>query len=405
MVRLGDVARVEIGAENYGYATEWNGKPASGIGIKLAPGANALATVDAVKARVAEIAREFPPDVKVVYPYDTTPFVRLSVKQVVETLVEAIVLVFLVMFLFLQNWRATLIPTIAVPVVLLGTFAVLAVAGYSINTLTLFGMVLAIGLLVDDAIVVVENVERLITTEGLSPRQAARKSMDEITGALIGIALVLSAVFLPMAFFGGSTGVIYRQFSITIVSAMVLSIITALVLTPALAATLLKPHDPGKAQGNGPLARFFRWFNARFDRGRERYEHGIRRVARARVPSMAIYLVIIAVMAVLFARLPTGFLPDEDEGFAIAVVQGPAGATTTRTEKALTMVREHFLHDEARNVRGVYTINGFSFAGVGRIAASPLCRSRIGRTERARTTAPSASPTARPAFSSGMATA
>ena len=365
VVRLGDVARVEIGAENYGYSTSWNGKPAAGIGIKLAPGANALATVTAIKARVAEIARDLPPDVKVVYPYDTTPFVKLSVHQVVETLIEAIVLVFLVMFLFLQNWRATLIPTIAVPVVLLGTFAVLAVAGFSINTLTLFGMVLAIGLLVDDAIVVVENVERLITTEHLSPRQAALKSMEEITGALIGIGLVLTAVFLPMAFFGGSTGVIYRQFSITIVSAMVLSIIVALVLTPALAATLLRPHEAGKVEGNGPLARFFRWFNDRFDRGRERYEAGIRRTARSRGTSMAVYLLIVLLMGVLFWRLPTGFLPDEDQGYAIAVVQGPAGATAARTEKALSLVRDHFLHDEAANVRGVYTINGFSFAGVG----------------------------------------
>ena len=365
VVRLGDVARVEIGAENYGYSTSWNGKPAAGIGIKLAPGANALATVTAIKARVAEIARDLPPDVKIVYPYDTTPFVKLSVHQVVETLIEAIVLVFLVMFLFLQNWRATLIPTIAVPVVLLGTFAVLAVAGFSINTLTLFGMVLAIGLLVDDAIVVVENVERLITTEHLSPRQAALKSMEEITGALIGIGLVLTAVFLPMAFFGGSTGVIYRQFSITIVSAMVLSIIVALVLTPALAATLLRPHDAGKVEGNGPLARFFRWFNDRFDRGRERYEAGIRRTARSRGTSMAVYLLIVLLMGVLFWRLPTGFLPDEDQGYAIAVVQGPAGATAARTEKALSLVRDHFLHDEAANVRGVYTINGFSFAGVG----------------------------------------
>ncbi|WP_375390749.1 efflux RND transporter permease subunit [uncultured Sphingomonas sp.] len=375
VVRLGDVARVELGAENYGYSSLWNGKPAAGMAIKLAPGANALTTVKLVKDRVAEIARQFPPDVKVVYPYDTTPFVRLSVRQVVETLLEAIVLVFLVMFLFLQNFRATLIPTIAVPVVLLGTFAVLAVAGYSINTLTLFGMVLAIGLLVDDAIVVVENVERLIATEHLTPRQAARKSMDEITGALVGIALVLTAVFLPMAFFGGSTGVIYRQFSITIVSAMILSIIVALILTPALAATILKPHDPAKAEGKGPLARFFRWFNERFERGRERYGNGIQRVARSRGRSMGVYLLIVLLLGVLFYRLPTGFLPDEDQGFAVAVVQAPAGATASRTEKALTQVRDHFLQQEGGNVRGVFTVNGFSFAGVGQnsgIAFIPL---------------------------------
>jgi len=374
-VRLGDVARVEIGAENYGFSALWNGKPAAGMAIKLAPGANALTTVDAVKARVAEIAKQLPPDVKVVYPYDSSPFVRLSVKQVVETLFEAVVLVFIVIFLFLQNWRATLIPTIAVPVVLLGTFAALSIAGFSINTLTLFGMVLTIGLLVDDAIVVVENVERLITTEHLSPREAARKSMDEITGALVGIVLVLSAVFLPMAFFGGSTGVIYRQFSITIVSAMVLSNLVALILTPALCATILKPHQPDKLDGGGPLARFFRWFNHMFDRGRNRYERGVRYTAHHRKRSLLGYAGILLIMGLLFWRLPTGFLPDEDQGFAIAVVQGPAGATTPRTEKALGVVRDHFLNQEGRNVRGVFTVNGFSFAGAGQnsgIAFIPL---------------------------------
>ena len=365
VVRLGDVARVAIGAENYGFDAHWSGKPAAGLGIKLAPGANALDTVTAVKARVDEIAKQFPPDVKVIYPYDTSPFVRLSIKQVIETLVEAIVLVFLVMFLFLQNFRATLIPTIAVPVVLLGTFGVLAMAGYSINTLTLFGMVLAIGLLVDDAIVVVENVERLIQTEHLSPKDAARKSMDEITGALIGIALVLSAVFLPMAFFGGSTGVIYRQFSITIVSAMVLSVAVALILTPALCATILKPHQPGKSEGNGPLARFFRWFNDKFDRGQVRYERGVRGTARNWKRSMLIYVVIVVGMGLLFMRLPTGFLPDEDQGTIITLVQGPSGATTARTEQALDVVRDHFLKQEGKNVEGVFTVAGFSFAGAG----------------------------------------
>ena len=375
IVRLGDVARVEIGAETYGYSSQWNGKPASGIGIKLAPGANALDTVEAVKARVNAIASQFPPDVKVIYPYDTSPFVRLSIRQVIETLVEAIVLVFLVMFLFLQNFRATLIPTIAVPVVLLGTFAVLAIAGYSINTLTLFGMVLAIGLLVDDAIVVVENVERLIQTEHLSPRDAARKSMDEITGALVGIALVLSAVFLPMAFFGGSTGVIYRQFSITIVSAMILSVSVALILTPALCAAILKPHDPNKHAGNGPLARFFRWFNATFDNGQARYERGVRGTARNWKRSALVYALIVLGMVALFVRLPTGFLPDEDQGIMIALVQGPAGATSARTEKGLDLIRDHFLQKEGGNVQGVYTVNGFSFAGNGQnagIAFIPL---------------------------------
>ncbi len=375
IVRLRDVARVAIGAENYQFTSQWNGKPASGIAIKPAPGANALDTVTAVKARVTEIAKQFPPDVKVIFPYDTSPFVRLSIHQVIETLVEAVVLVFLVMFLFLQNFRATLIPTIAVPVVLLGTFGVLAIAGYSINTLTLFGMVLAIGLLVDDAIVVVENVERLIQTEHLSPKDAARKSMDEITGALVGIALVLSAVFLPMAFFGGSTGVIYRQFSITIVSAMVLSVSVALVLTPALCATILKAHDPGKAEGNGPLARFFRWFNRAFDSGQAKYERGVRGTVGRWKRSALVYLLIVVGMALLFVRLPTGFLPDEDQGVAIALVQGPAGSTTARTQKGLDLIRDHFLDTEAKNIQGVYTINGFSFAGVGQnsgIAFIPL---------------------------------
>ncbi|MBY9063743.1 efflux RND transporter permease subunit [Sphingomonas yunnanensis] len=365
VVRLRDVARVEIGAENYGFDVQYNGKPASGFGVRLAAGANALDTVDLLKARVAEIGKTLPADVKVIYPYDITPFVRLSVEQVIHTLIEAVVLVFLVMFLFLQNWRATLIPTIAVPVVLLGTFAVMALAGFTINTLTLFGMVLAIGLLVDDAIVVVENVERLIVTEHLSPKEAARKSMDEISSALVGIGMVLSAVFLPMAFFGGSTGVIYRQFSITIVSAMVLSVLVALILTPALCATILKPHDPDKQEGNGPLARFFRWFNRNFDRAQHRYEGGVKSTARHWKRSLLVYLLIVAGMALVFIRLPSGFLPDEDQGFVLALVQGPAGASTARTEKGLALTRDHFLKQEGKNVQGVFTINGFSFAGQG----------------------------------------
>ena len=368
VVRLRDVARVELGAADYGFKTLWNGKPASGIGIKLAPGANALSTVEAVKSRLAVLSKTFPADVKIIYPYDSTPFVRLSIEQVVHTLIEAVVLVFLVMFLFLQNWRATLIPTIAVPVVLLGTFGVLAVAGYSINTLTLFGMVLAIGLLVDDAIVVVENVERLITTEHLSPKEAARKSMDEISSALVGIGLVLSAVFLPMAFFGGSTGVIYRQFSITIVSAMGLSVLVALILTPALCATILKPHDPKKVEGNGLLARFFRWFNKTFDRATAKYEKGVRSTAHRWGRSMIVFLLIAVGMALLFVRLPTGFLPDEDQGSIITLVQGPSGATTERTDAGLALVRNHFMNDEKASVEGVFTISGFSFAGQGQNA-------------------------------------
>ncbi|MEP9400600.1 efflux RND transporter permease subunit [Sphingomonas sp. VNH70] len=380
VVRLSDVARVELGAENYGFDTRWNGKPASGFAIRAAPGANALTTVDLVKERMAEIAKGFPAGVKVIYPLDSTPFVRLSIKQVIHTLVEAVVLVFLVMFLFLQNWRATLIPTIAVPVVLLGTFGVMALAGFTINTLTLFGMVLAIGLLVDDAIVVVENVERLIQTEGLSPKEAARKSMDEITGALVGIGLVLSAVFLPMAFFGGSTGVIYRQFSITIVSAMVLSVLVALILTPALCATILKPHDPDRHHkpGRNPVVRFFNrffdWFNDTFDRGTRKYERGVGRTARGWKWSMLIYLGIVAVMVLLFVRLPSGFLPDEDQGSVIVLAQGPSGATTARTDKALAVVRDHFLRNEAANVEGVFTINGFSFAGQGQNAGLAFVR-------------------------------
>ncbi|MCW6532425.1 efflux RND transporter permease subunit [Sphingomonas lycopersici] len=366
VVRLSDVARVELGAENYGFDSRFNGLPAAAFGVKLASGANALATVDAVKTRVAELSRGLPSDVAVVYPYDTTPFVRLSVKQVVETLFEAVVLVFLVMFLFLQNLRATLVPTIAVPVVLLGTFAMMAVAGFTINTLTLFGMVLAIGLLVDDAIVVVENVERLITTEGLSPRDAARKSMDEISSALVGIGMVLSAVFLPMAFFGGSTGVIYRQFSITIVSAMVLSVLVALILTPALCATILKPHDPTKHEGDGLLARFFRWFNDKFERGQVRYEKGVRTTARNWKRSFVLYLLIVVGMGFLFYRMPSAFLPDEDQGIVLALVQGPSGATSARTDKGLDLVRNHFRSEQG--VESVFTINGFSFSGQGQNA-------------------------------------
>ncbi|QJU60348.1 efflux RND transporter permease subunit [Sphingomonas sp. AP4-R1] len=368
VVRIRDVARVHIGAETFGFEGKWNGLPASGIAIKPAAGANALDTVALVKERVNEIAKQFPSDIHVIYPYDTTPFVRLSIKQVVETLVEAVVLVFLVMFLFLQNWRATLIPTIAVPVVLLGTFAVLQVAGYSINVLTLFGMVLAIGLLVDDAIVVVENVERLIQTEHLSPRDAALKSMDEITSALVGIALVLSAVFLPMAFFGGSTGVIYRQFSITIVSAMALSVMVALILTPALCALILPKHDPEKNKNPGLLGRFFNGFNYYFDRGQERYEKGVRSTASRWGRSLIAYALIVVGMAFLFTRLPTGFLPDEDQGVAIALAQLPAGATKARTDEALAHARDYFLKNDKDAIQGVYTISGFSFSGQGQNA-------------------------------------
>ncbi len=365
-VYLRDVARVELGQDSYNAVTRYNGHPAAGFVIKLAPGANALSTVEAVKKRVAQLAVTLPPDVKVAYPVDSTAFVKLSIRSVIETLFEAVFLVFIVMYLFLQNWRATLIPTIAVPVVLLGTFGVLAALGYSINTLTLFAMVLAIGLLVDDAIVVVENVERLMAEEGLSPRDAARKSMEEITGALIGIALVLTAVFLPMAFFGGSTGVIYRQFAITIVSAMVLSVLVALILTPALCATLLKPPKPGAEHQTG--RGFFGWFNRNFDRSVEGYQKGLRTITRRWIPFSILYLAIVLVMALLFVRLPTGFLPDEDQGEAITLFQLPAGATFNRTNQVAKAIEHHFLVDEKANVSGLFVVQGFSFAGASQNA-------------------------------------
>ncbi|TPG20043.1 efflux RND transporter permease subunit [Sphingomonas koreensis] len=359
-VRLADVARVELGSENYSFQARFNGKQASGFGIKLAPGANALDTVAAVKAEVAELSKQFPPDIKVAYPVDNSTFVKLSVEQVVHTLIEAIVLVFLVMFLFLQNIRATLIPTIAVPVVLLGSLAVLQLAGFTINTLTLFGMVLAIGLLVDDAIVVVENVERLIQTEGLSPKEAARKSMDEISGALIGIGLVLSAVFLPMAFFGGSTGVIFRQFSITIVSSMALSVMVALILTPALCATILKP-----AKEHTERKGFFGWFNRTFDRGVGRYSKALGTVERRWGRTLIVYAIIVLGMALLFIRLPSGFLPDEDQGLLFTQVTMPAGTTMEETARTMDRVRDYYLKDEAANVSAVFTISGFGFVGQG----------------------------------------
>ena len=361
IVKLGDVARVEIGAENEAYISRYNGHPATGLAIKLAPGANALATIQAVKAKMAELSTSFPPDIKVVYPIDTSPFISLSIKDVVITLGEAIVLVFVVMLIFLQNWRATLIPTIAVPVVLLGSFAVLYVAGFTINTLTMFGMVLAIGLLVDDAIVVVENVERLIHTEGLSPKEAARKSMDEITGALVGIGMVLSAVFLPMAFFGGSAGVIYRQFSITIVSSMALSVFVALILTPALCATILKPAPVG----HGPEKGFAGWFNRNFERGVARYGDGVERANRRWGRTFILYGLIVGGMVLLFATLPGGFLPDEDQGFLFTQVTLPTGSTAEQTEAVMAKVRKHYLVDEKANVAGLFTAAGFGFVGIG----------------------------------------
>ena len=368
VVHLSDVARVELGAENYGFVAKFNGHPASGFGVKLAPGANALQTVDAVKDRVDQLSKNFPSWVKYDFPVDNSKFVRLSVEQVIHTLFEAVLLVFVVMFLFLQNWRATLIPTIAVPVVLLGALAVLSAAGFTVNTLTLFGMVLAIGLLVDDAIVVVENVERLIQDEGLSPKEAAKKSMDEISGALIGIGLVLSAVFLPMAFFGGSTGVIFRQFSITIVSSMILSVLVALILTPALCATILKPASHGHSW-RGPVGsvfgRFFDWFNRTFDKGLHRYGEGVEKMERRRGRTMIAYGLIAVGMAFIFLRLPGGFLPEEDQGIVISQVSLPAGSTVEETERALARMRQHFVVDEKANVAAIFTISGFGFVGQG----------------------------------------
>ncbi|MDG9847533.1 multidrug efflux RND transporter permease subunit AcrB [Klebsiella grimontii] len=361
-VRLRDVAKIELGGENYDVIAKFNGQPASGLGIKLATGANALDTANAIRAELKKMEPFFPSGLKIVYPYDTTPFVQISIHEVVKTLVEAIILVFLVMYLFLQNFRATLIPTIAVPVVLLGTFAILALFGFSINTLTMFGMVLAIGLLVDDAIVVVENVERVMAEEGLPPKEATRKSMGQIQGALVGIAMVLSAVFIPMAFFGGSTGAIYRQFSITIVSAMALSVLVALILTPALCATMLKPIQKGS---HGATTGFFGWFNRMFDKSTHHYTDSVGNSLRSTGRYLVLYLIIVVGMAWLFVRLPSSFLPDEDQGVFLSMAQLPAGATQERTQKVLDEMTDYYLTKEKNNVESVFAVNGFGFAGRG----------------------------------------
>ncbi len=367
VLHLGDVARVELGAENYDIQGRYNQHAAAGMAIKLAPGANALSTVDAVKKRVTELEPSFPEGMKVAFPVDNTTFVKLSIKDVITTLIEAILLVIAVMFLFLQEWRVTLIPAIAVPVVLLGTFGVLAIAGYSINTLTLFALVLAIGLLVDDAIVVVENVERIMSEEGLSPKDATIKSMSEITGALVGIALVLSAVFLPMAFFGGSTGVIYRQFSVTIVSAMVLSVIVALVLTPALCATLLKPIPQGQSHAatGGLFGAFFGWFNKTFDGLVARYQATVGRFLKNTWPLIIAYGALLLILGFLFIRLPTGFLPDEDQGSMLVFFQLPPGAVQSRSNDVAKQIENQLLVKEKANIKGAFTVTGFSFAGAG----------------------------------------
>ena len=365
-VRLRDVAECKIGTENYNVQSFFKGKPVGAMALRLAAGANALETATRIKAKMAELSAYFPAGVKVVYPYDTTPFVKISIEEVVKTLVEAICLVFVIMFLFLQNFRATLIPTIAVPVVLLGTFGILSASGFSINTLTMFALVIVIGLLVDDAIVVVENVERIMSEEGLPPKEATIKSMGQITSALWGIVTVLTAVFVPMAFFRGSTGVIYRQFSITIISAMILSVLLAMTLTPALCATILKPVAKGHIAGeSGWFRGFFRWFNRGFDFARRQYEGMVGRSFRKPIRYLAVYAAIVACMAFFFVRLPTAFLPDEDQGILICLVNLPTGATLDRTEKVMQQLEKHFEQNEANTVDSVITVAGFSFAGSG----------------------------------------
>lgn len=358
-VRLSDVARIEIGQESYSTNSRSNGKPATGFAVNLATGANALDTAARVKTALGNVASSLPKNVIITYPYDTSPFVQLSIEKVVHTLIEAIILVFVVLLIFLQNLRATLIPMIAVPVVLLGTFGVLALTGYSINTLTMFAMVLAIGLLVDDAIVVVENVERIMTDEGLSPLEATEKSMGEITGAIVGIALVLTAVFIPMAFFGGSTGIIYRQFSITIVSAMLLSALVAIVLTPALCATILKPA------GHGPKRGIAGWFNRNFDRTNNGYTSTVGYMLKRPLRVMLMFAVIIGGCAWLFTRLPNSFLPQEDQGVLLTIIQLPNGAPQGRTEEVIKKIETYYLDKEKDAIQDVFSVSGFSFTGSG----------------------------------------
>ena len=367
-VRLGDVARIELGADNYQFISKYNGKPAGGVAIKLSTGANALDTAAAVEERLKQLRPNYPTGLKDELAFDTTPFIELSIKSVVKTLIEAIILVFIVMFLFLQNWRATIIPTMAVPVVVLGTFAVINMFGFTINTLTMFAMVLAIGLLVDDAIVVVENVERVMVEEHLDPVAATEKSMKQISGALIGITSVLSAVFVPMAFFGGTTGVIYRQFSITLVTAMVLSLVVALTFTPALCATILKQHDPNKPESNGIFARFFRWFNRSFDKLSVKYQGGVNRMTHHKIFSGVLYAVVLGIIVLVFQKLPSSFLPDEDQGVVMTLVQLPPNATLERTDATMTSMTNFVRENEKEHVQSVFSVSGFSFSGVGQNA-------------------------------------
>ena len=371
LVTLGDVAKVELGAESYDYLSRYNRNPASGLGVQLASGANEMQTAELVLNRLDELSQYFPHGLEYKIAYETTSFVKASIHDVVKTLLEAIVLVFLVMYLFLQNIRATLIPTIAVPVVLMGTFAILFTCGYSINTLTMFAMVLAIGLLVDDAIVVVENVERIMSEEGLSPREATRKSMGQIQGALVGIAMVLSAVFIPMAFFGGTTGAIYRQFSITIVSAMVLAVLVAMILTPALCATLLKPMKKGEEHGKKG---FFGWFNRMFNRNASRYETAVGKILHRSLRWIAIYALLLGGMVFMFLRLPTSFLPQEDRGMFLTSVQLPSGATQQQTLKVVQKVEDYFFSHEQANVASIFATVGSGPGGNGQNVARMFIR-------------------------------
>jgi HAE1 family hydrophobic/amphiphilic exporter-1 len=368
IVRVRDVGRAELGTESYDIQSYFNGKPSAALAVRQAAGANALETADAIRATMDEMSRFFPPGMRVVYPYDTTPFVEVAIDEVVKTLLEAILLVFLVMYLFMGNMRATLIPTIAVPVVILGTFAVLGLFGYSINMLTMFAMVLAIGLLVDDAIVVVENVERIMSDEGISPREATAKSMDQITSALVGIGLVLSAVFGPMAFFSGSTGVIYRQFSVTIIASMLLSVLVALILTPVLCASFLKPVPKGHEAAEGGiwlLRPFFRWFDRSFFWARARYLHLVSRSLSRKVRYVALYLLIVAAMGYLFQRMPTAYLPEEDQGVLMVQAMLPANSTLEQTEKVMERVKDYFLETEKDAIESCMTVAGVSFSGRG----------------------------------------
>ncbi len=379
IVRVSDVARTELGAESYAAQPYFNGKPAAVLAVRQAAGANALDTANAIRAKMEDLSHFFPPGMRVIYPYDTTPFVKAAIEEVVKTLFEAILLVFLVMYLFMGNMRATLIPTIAVPVVILGTFAVLALFGFSINMLTMFAMVLAIGLLVDDAIVVVENVERLMSEEGLSPKDATRKSMDQITSALIGIGLVLSAVFGPMAFFAGSTGVIYRQFSITIIASMLLSVIVALILTPVLCASFLKPVPKGHQPAEGGvwfLRPFFRFFDRIFFRSRDLYILVVAHSLRKKIRYLALFVLIVAAMGYLFRQMPTAYLPDEDQGMMFVQATLPPNSTLEMTETIMAQVRDHFLLNEKDAVESIMTIAGMNFAGAGQNAGMAFVKLR-----------------------------